>query len=208
MSDGRGLVLHNEGCLGQPSRACLFETGVWKAGPFGVCSFPAWGLCSAWTDPRPPPPRTWMSKFLSLEKRPPQCLAQDLLVALRIDRVVGKFPDTLPTYPLSAGPLGSVCLRALCRWAQPQREASVTSETTEGRREHPKGPDVNNQDEKRENGTRHLPSPLRSPTLEETSASLCNGGSKDYKEPSKRPPGGLHLRTPSFPRRGEAARAA
>lgn len=76
--------------------------------------------------------------------------AQGPLLTLRIDRAVGKLPNTLPTYPLSAGPLGRGGLRAPGRWAQPQREAAMTSETAAGRREHPKGAAGSNQNEKAE----------------------------------------------------------
>lgn len=44
-----------------------------------------------------------------------------------------------------------------------------------------------------------FPSPLRSPSLDAATASLCNVGSNDYREPSKRPQGGLHLKNQSFP---------
>ena len=102
MSDGGGLVLHNEGGWGQPSPPCGVQAGVWESGALWGVFFPPQGLYSAWaaapSDPDGQAPCPG-------EGRPP-CLAQNPLVSLRVHSAAGKLPNTLPTYPLSAGPLG------------------------------------------------------------------------------------------------------
>lgn len=91
---------------------------------------PILGLCSALTaspsdleDQAPFLGEVWSSHLAQGLPAEELCWSS---CALRIDAAGSPFPNTLPTYPLSSVPLGWVCLQAPRRWAQPQRENSVT----------------------------------------------------------------------------------
>lgn len=119
------------------------------ADPHGVCSLPAMASVPL----GPPHPQTWMIRLLSQD----QCLAPTsgpwstckgttlpLLCSESGQNHGGHCQRHSPLIRSSNASLGGVCLRSPRRWAQPQRESSMTSFRSHQRkkRTHPKGPDV------------------------------------------------------------------
>ena len=130
VSDGGGLVLHNEGGLGQPSPPCGVQAGVWESGALRGAAPSHAGV---FVQLGQLPPRTRTARLLGLEKGGPHVWQRTHLYLWESTALRGSCQTPSPLIHSPPGLWGEFASGPRVGGPDHRRGAPLTSETTKGK---------------------------------------------------------------------------